>query len=389
MSSQVVEPARPTASRGRVVAGVVGSLVGLAAAGVAAGIAGRRALLRRRQEAEPDPYEDEAFGELPADEYRTVTTPEGIPLHVEIVGPAWARTTVIFVHGFCLDMGTFHFQRRALSQVDDNALRAHHPRPATRIPRSSPERNLQALRAVFYDQPGHGRSGRLSAGEYTMDHLASALRTVIEECAAPDSRVVLVGHSMGGMAIMALAEQDPDLFAPDGRVARVALISTSAGGVTFGLPDLVVRFRERLLPLVSNAGTATAPVVDRARAAAKDLARLLTRKYGFGSLGASASLVSYVEQMNRAMSTESVARYVCALYGHACEPSASGLKRVPVLVISGDEDHVIPVEHSRTLARELPHAELVIIPGAGHMALLECSDVVNDVLFPFIRRIGA
>jgi pimeloyl-ACP methyl ester carboxylesterase len=376
MSSKAIEPVRPTASRGRVVAGVVGSLVGLAAAGVAAGIAGRRVLLRRRQEAEPDPYQDEAFGELPADEYRTVTTPEGIPLHVEIVGPAWARTTVIFVHGFCLDMGTFHFQRRALSQVDG-------------IPRSSPERNLGALRAVFYDQPGHGRSGRLSAGEYTMDHLASALRTVIEECAPPDSRVVLVGHSMGGMAIMALAEQDPDLFAPDGRVARVALISTSAGGVTFGLPDLVFRFRERLLPLVSNAGTATAPVVDRARAAAKDLARLLTRRYGFGSLGASPSLVSYVEQMNRAMSTESVARYVCALYGHACEPSASGLKRVPVLVISGDEDNVIPVEHSRTLARELPHAELVIIPGAGHMALLECSDVVNDVLFPFIRRIGA
>jgi pimeloyl-ACP methyl ester carboxylesterase len=376
MSGNVVESARPTARRARIAAGVVGSLVGLAAAGVAAGIAGRRVLLRRRQEAEPDPYADEPFGELPADEYRTVTTAEGIPLHVEIVGPAWARTTVIFVHGFCLDMGTFHFQRQALSQVDG-------------IPRSSPERSLGALRAIFYDQPGHGRSGRLPAGEYTVEMLASALRTVIEECAAPDSRVVLVGHSMGGMAIMALAEQDPDLFAPDGRVARVVLISTSAGGVTFGLPDLVVRFRDRLLPLISNAGTATAPVVDRARAAAKDLARLLTRKYGFGSVGASPSLVSYVEHMNGAMSTESLARYICALYGHACEPSASGLKRVPVLVISGDEDHVIPVEHSHALARELPHAELVVIPGAGHMALLECSDVVNDVLFPFIRKIGA
>ncbi|MBX6750828.1 MAG: alpha/beta hydrolase [Micromonosporaceae bacterium] len=376
MSGKVVEPARSAASRGRIAAGVVGSLVGLAAAGVAAGIAGRRALLRRQRDAEPDPYQDEAFGELPADEYRTVTTAEGIPLHVELVGPAWARTTVIFVHGFCLDMGTFHFQRRALSQVDG-------------MPRSSPERNLGAVRAVFYDQPGHGRSGRLPAGEYTVDLLASALRTVIETCAAPDSRVVLVGHSMGGMTIMALATRFPDLFAPDGRVARVALISTSAGGVTFGLPDLVVRFRERLLPLISNAGTATAPVVDRARSAAKDLARLLTRKYGFGSLGASPSLVSYVEQMNGAMPTESVARYICALYGHACEPGASALKRVPVLVISGDEDHVIPVEHSRNLARELPHAELVIIPGAGHVALLECSDVVNDILFPFIRRIGA
>jgi len=388
MSGKVMESAGSATSRARVAAGVVGSLVGLAAAGVAAGIAGRRALLRRRREAEPDPYQDEAFGELPADEYRTVTTAEGIPLHVELVGPAWARTTVIFVHGFCLDMGTFHFQRRALSRMEGTPASSRE-RNLGATSRSSPERNLGAIRAVFYDQPGHGRSGRLPAGEYTLDLLASALRTVIETCAAPDSRVVLVGHSMGGMTIMALAERNPDLFAPDGRVARVALISTSAGGVTFGLPDLVVRFRERLLPLISNAGTATAPVVDRARAAAKDLARLLTRKYGFGSLRASPSLVSYVEQMNGAMPTESVARYICALYGHTCEPGASALKRVPVLVISGDEDHVIPVEHSRALARELPHAELVIIPGAGHVALLECSDVVNDVLFPFIRRIGA
>jgi pimeloyl-ACP methyl ester carboxylesterase len=365
MSNKAVEPMSRTSHRARVAAGVVGSIVGLAAAGVAAGIAGRRALLRRqKQAAELDPHQDELFGELPADEYRTVTTQEGIPLHVEIVGPAWARTTVIFVHGFCLDMGTYHFQRTALSQVD-------------------------GVRAVYYDQPGHGRSGRLASGEYTVDLLASALRTVIEECAAADSRVVLVGHSMGGMAIMALAELHPDLFAPDGRVSRVALISTSAGGVTFGLPDLVVRFRERLLPLISNAGTATAPVVDRARAASKDLARLLTRRFGFGSSGASASLVSYVEHMNGAMPTESVARYLCALYGHAGQPGLSGLKRVPVLVISGDEDHVIPVEHSYHLVQELPHAELVIIPGSGHVALLESSEAVNDVLLPFIRRIGA
>ena len=68
-------------------AGLIGSLVGVAAAGVAAGVAAERVLLRRkRRSAERDPYRDEPFGELPADEYRTVTTAEGIPLHVEITG---------------------------------------------------------------------------------------------------------------------------------------------------------------------------------------------------------------------------------------------------------------------------------------------------------------
>src|SRR5690606_17466032 len=141
-------------------------------------------------------------------------------------------------------------------------------------------------------------------------------------------------------------------------------------------------------PLISSAGAATAGVVDRARASAKNLAWMLTRRYGFGSARVSPALVSYVEQMNGAMPTESVARYMCALYDHTCEPGVSGLKRVPVLVISGDEDQVIPVAHSRALAEALPHAELVIIPGAGHVALLECSDAVNGVLLPFIRKIG-
>jgi pimeloyl-ACP methyl ester carboxylesterase len=193
---------------------------------------------------------------------------------------------------------------------------------------------------------------------------------------------------MGGMTIMMLAQLFPDLFAPGGRIARVALVSTSAGGVRFGLPELVVRFRGSLLPLISGAGTATAAVLDRARAASKTLALLLTRRYGFGAARASAALVSYVERMNGATPTESVARYMCALYGHACEPGLSGLKQVPVLVIAGDEDQVIPVEHSRALARELPHAELVIIPGAGHVPLLESCEAVNDILLPFIRKIG-
>ena len=348
--------------RGRIVAGLVGGVVGVAAAGVAAGMAAERALLRRRRRVRPDPHVDERFGERVADEYRTVVTAEGVPLHVEITGPKDAPLTVVFVHGFCLDMGTFHFQRKALSQVD-------------------------GVRTVSYDQPGHGRSGRLEKGEYTLAMLASALRKVIEECVPRDSAAVLVGHSMGGMTIMILAELMPELFT-SGRIAGAVLVSTSAGGVTFGLPEVVTRFRGQLLPLIASAGTVSAPILDRARASSTNLARQLTRKYGFGP-DASPALVSYVEQMNSATSTESLARYLRALYTHACEPGLSALKHVPVLIICGDEDQVTPVEHTRLLARDLPHAELVEIEAAGHVALLEHSDTVNATLLSFIRKIGA
>src|SRR5262245_3521317 len=114
-----VRPARSRMSmRGRVAAGVVGGLVGIAAAGVAAGVAAERVLMRRQRGNRPDPHAGEPFGDLPADEYRTVTTAEGVPLHVEINGPKRPDVTVVLVHGFCLDMGTFHFQRRALSAVE-------------------------------------------------------------------------------------------------------------------------------------------------------------------------------------------------------------------------------------------------------------------------------
>lgn len=359
-------PAEPALSSGRARrsrAGLIGTLVGAAAAGVAAGVAAERLILQRKHRVvERDPYKDEPFGEMAADFYRTITTDEGITLHAEIDGDARAPLTVVFVHGFCLDMGTFHFQRQAL-------------------------RAVKGVRVVSYDQPGHGRSGRLERGEYTLELLGSTLRQVIEET-APTGRIVLVGHSMGGMAIMALADSNPELFKPDGRIAGVVLISTSAGqlgDLTFGLPQVLVRFRKPLLPLVSGAGWVTAGMLDRAREASSDLARLLTRRYGFGSEKVSPTLVSYVERMNSATRTESVARYLRALYTHDKTIALGALTDIPVLVICGEEDLLTPVEHSRAICAVLPDAEIVVVPEAGHVVLLERHEAVDAVLLPFVR----
>lgn len=349
--------------RGR--AGLISTIVGAAAAGVAAGVAAERLLLRRKRRSnERDPYREEPFGELPADEYRTVVTDEGIALHAEIVGKPDAPVTVVFVHGFCLDMGTFHFQRRALSQVD-------------------------GVRVVCYDQPGHGRSGRLDKGEYTLDLLGAALKRVIEET-TPTGKIVLIGHSMGGMAIMALADTSPELFKPEGRVGGVVLISTSAGelsGVTFGLPEVLVRFRKPLLPLISGAGWVTSGMLDRAREASTDLARLLTRRYGFGSAKPSPALVAYVERMNASTRTESVARYLRTLYAHDRVMALSAFAETPVLVMCGDADVLTPVEHSEAIAEVLPNAELVVVPDGGHVVLLEHNEAVNAVVVPFVRKL--
>ena len=355
-------------------AGLVGAVVGVAATGVAVGVAAERILLRRRRSPEPtDPLVEEKFGDLPYDESLTVPTDEGLDLYVEIVDRVDGidldfglgddgEPTLIFVHGFCLDMGTFHFQRTALARRGD-------------------------YRMVFYDQPGHGRSGKLEEGEYSLEQLGTGLKRVIDET-APEGPLVLVGHSMGGMTIMALAELYPDLFGD--RIRGVVLISTSAGKldeVNLGMPDFLSRFSKPLMPVIIGGGKLTSGVVDSIRRASTDLAWLLTRRYGFGTDKPSPALVSYVELMNARTSTEVVTRYLRTIYTHARYPALEALKRIRALVICGEDDKLTPMEHSAEICRILPDASFVAVPGAGHVALLERPDVVNAALLDFLEQI--
>ena len=137
-------------------------------------------------------------------------TDDGVVLHAEIdeVAPyggglkrSSAEPTIVFVHGYALNLDCWHFQREY--------FRGKH-------------------RMVFYDQRSHGRSGRSDKEHASIDQLGDDLRRVIEEL-VPRGPVVLVGHSMGGMSILAFAERHPEVFAA--RVAGVALVATTAGGL--------------------------------------------------------------------------------------------------------------------------------------------------------------
>jgi pimeloyl-ACP methyl ester carboxylesterase len=333
-------------------------------------------LLRRRRAPAVDyARADERFRPLPYDEAFMVPTDFGIDVYAEVVDPvdgvdldlglgpgADTAPTLVFIHGFCLDMGTFHFQRKELTRQGE-------------------------YRMVFYDQPGHGRSGKLGEGEYTLDDLADGLIRVIDE-AVPDGPIVLIGHSMGGMTIMALAEEYPDLFGE--RIKGAVLVSTSAGKldeVAFGMPDYLARIAKPLMPVVIGGGKLTSGVVDNIRRAGTDLSWLLTRRYGFGTEEPDRALVSFVERMNSQTDTEVVARYLRTIYTHAREPALEALKHIKVLVVCGEDDKITPPDHSAEICRILPDASFVAVPGAGHVALLERPDIVNAALLEFLEQI--
>ena len=358
-----MSPARRASRRRQV--GIVGAVVGVAAAGLATAFAIERVVVRKSLRAPGDPYRDEEFGDQPYDTEMTVTAADGTDLHVEIVEPVHesGKPTIVFVHGFALDMGTFYFQRNTLSERGDQRL-------------------------VFYDQPGHGRSGRLESGDYDIAALGRSLAAVLD-AAVPDGHIILVGHSMGGMTIMAFAEEYPEWFG--GRVTGVVLISTSAGLIDktkLGLPTLVARASAPFFGVWGGAARIGGGAIDRARVASSDLAWLLTRRYGFGDDRPSASLVTFVEQMNSKTSVETLTKYLRTLYTHNRFPALSALHGVPVLVIVGTKDYLTPVTHSEEILRHLPEAELVKVDNSGHVVMLEKADEVNAVMLPFLDKIS-
>ncbi|WP_229404696.1 alpha/beta fold hydrolase [Micromonospora sp. NBRC 110038] len=353
---------RPRTAAGRV-AGVVGAAVGVAAAGLAAGVVSERALVRRLKADPADPYAGEVFGQQRYDEAFRLELPDGTDIHVEVVEPTRpvpGHPTVVLVHGFCLDMGTFHFQRKMLAE------RGEH-------------------RIVAYDQPGHGRSGRLETGEYDLAALGRTLRRVIDRT-APEGPLVLVGHSMGGMTIMAFAELYPELFGD--RVVGTVLMATSGGLLAetkLVAPALLGRVGAPVLYMVSNATRYGGPAIDAARKSTSNVAWLLTRKYGFGTPRPSPALVSYVELMNSRTSADTVTRYLRTLATHSRYPALAALAGTPVLVVVGDKDMITPVTHSEEIVRRLPHAEYLKIHDSGHVVMLEHADEVNGALARFLE----
>ena len=348
--------------RRRGVIGIAAGVAGLVAAGAAVGVATERYAIGRVR-SRPDPEADQPYGQLGPDRTSVVRTDDGIPLEVEEVGPADAPLTVVFAHGLALALGSWHYQWLGLADMT---------RPR--------------LRMVFYDQRSHGRSGRAPADTVTINQLGDDLLRVLTEV-APSGPVVLVGHSMGGMAVMSLVDRHPELFGP--RVIGVALISTSTGRlseVSFGLPAMTARLRAPVMPLVLRTMRSRPGLIERGRQVGADLAWLLTRHYSFGSSEVSPALVDYVERLIAGTPVDVVAEFFPALTAHDKLGSLSGLAGLEVLIVVGDKDLLTPEEHSRRIAQLLPHAELLVLDGAGHLAMMERPALVNLRLRAFLHR---
>jgi len=320
----------------------------LGAAGAAAALHRRRAARRAGGPARvPAPA---AAGRL-----RTVHTQDGVALHVEEHGPEDAAATVVLAHGYVQSSRLWNGQVRDLVAA-------------------RPE-----LKVVTYDHRGHGRSGPTSREAASLEQLSRDLLTVLD-AVAPTGPVLLGGHSMGGMTVMALAEQRPDLFGA--RVVGVALVGTSSGGlaqVGWGLPAPVAAAVRRAVPRLNELAV---------RLEARGWPRRVTPfevRLIFGR-GADPALVAEAVEVQRSCSAETMAAFFATFEGHDRREALAALADVPSVVVVGDRDLLCPIDHSRTIAAELPRGELVVFPGVGHMVHLERREEVSRHLVELVDR---
>lgn len=341
--------------------------IGLAAAGTtaAASVVAER-LTRALQTAKALDYADD-YVEEPTSAV-VVLADDGVPLHVEIDEPQGRPLemakgapvpTVVFCHGYTLSLRCWVFQRRALKAA--------------------------GYRVVLWDQRGHGLSGAGSKESYEIDQLGLDLHAVIT-AVVPKGPLILVGHSMGGMTLMALAAQHPELIRD--RVMGVAFVATSPGGisaVSWGLGKVLGKAVHRLGPLAVGQLAGRQGLVNSVLKAGREVEEYFVDLYSFAS-PVPLSIVRLTADMIFKTRIEVISDFMETFDKHDKREALAQFIGVETLVLNGVQDMLTPPEHSEEIVKLIPGAEHVLVNEAGHIIMLEHGDVVSDQLLALIGR---
>lgn len=211
---------------------------------------------------------------------------------------------------------------------------------------------------IVPDLPGHGASGS-GGGDFSLGAMATALRDLL--VALEIDRVTLVGHSLGGGVGMQFSYQFPE------RCERLVLVSSGGLG-----PEVSAILRAAALPGSELVIGLSAGVVGFARAT-------LGRGLKLAGVGPSADLDEVARGYATLTDPERRTAFLATLRG-VIDPRGQRVdarvrlylaQAVPVLIIWGAEDSIIPVAHGEEAHTAIPGSRLEVFPDSGHMPMLE------------------
>jgi pimeloyl-ACP methyl ester carboxylesterase len=208
------------------------------------------------------------------------------------------------------------------------------------------------------DLPGHGTSSP-GGGDYSLGSLAAGLRDVLT--ALGHDRVTLVGHSLGGGIAMQFSYQFPEM------TERLVLVSSGGLGL-----EVSPALRAAALPGANLFLSVTAEATRRASGIARRVLRA-TRSPAHPDLDELVRSYASLADADRRSAFLATVRSVVGLGGQTvrAEDRLYLAKDLPVLLIWGAEDPIIPVEHARAAHDLLPHSTLEVFEGVRHFPHVE------------------
>jgi len=219
-------------------------------------------------------------------------------------------------------------------------------------------------RLITPDLRGFGGSTELdSSGTLSMSDYAEDLVDLLDELGI--AQAVVGGASMGGYATLAFLQAAAD------RVDGLVLANTRAGADS---PEARAN-RRNMLALLDREGPSGV--------AREMMPKLLGKTTHETNPEAEATVRRLIKQ-------QSPIAVRAAIHRMMHRPDSTPLLatiRVPTLVITGDEDELIPIDESRAIANAVPGATLLLIPRAGHLSNLEQPDPFNNALTAFLTKL--
>ncbi|OXM13149.1 alpha/beta fold hydrolase [Paenibacillus herberti] len=266
---------------------------------------------------------------------RRLTLPGGTDLAYRDNGRSTGKSsghelTLVLLHGFC---GSSAYWEKLLPLLE--------PR----------------YRIITADLRGHGNSSGAGDRVLQMEQLADDIAELLSAIEADN--IVLLGHSMGGYAALALAEKYPDLLSglglihstpmPDSPEAQEGREKAAAALANNG----IVSFVDGLVPKLFAPSNLESDLISRA----KEIG------YGTAAADAAAAALGMKQRPDRSSVLESL--------------------QIPLLLVAGSEDAVIPP--AKVFAAQGSRTRTEVLEGAGHMSMMEQPEKLASLLEEWLK----
>jgi non-heme chloroperoxidase len=318
-----------------------------AGAGLGAAYALERSLARRWRASEEELTAAGLW--MPSDlDHHFVTTGDGARIHTVEAGEG---PPIVLIHGITLGVGVWARQF--------SSLRKHH-------------------RVLAIDLRGHGPSIGGSGG-YSFERLADDVLEVLAEREVADA--VVVGHSMGGMVLQLAAIRRVEALRR--HAVGLVLVATDAGPT---IPGPVGRPMGMLTARVAWRAARYAERHSKGVYPGSDLATWGSRVC-FGARPRAVD-VELVRSLSSAVPPRAMAELLTPLMEFDVRIDLPRID-LPTLVVVGSRDVLTPARRARFMASRIPGARLEVLPGCGHLVMLERPAELDALIEDFSAELVA